>query len=373
MGKRAQESSAHIARKRKGGPVFIRYFTLLLAIALIGSSANAQLSEQLFITEVMSNSIHPGADDSGIGGRANGDWWELLNASDQTIDMSGFTWDDNDRLEDDQSFSVFPDGFEIAPSETIIILQEDFSSIDVADGFRDAWGLPNELRILSRDVFEDTGPERFSGLSSNGDEVNLYDATGTLVQSVSFGEAIEGSSFAWGFANSDFIELGISTSETNGSITALSNGSGETVELDVASPGTVFGFPLGTNVDIVSLCSQVAAGERTQMELDQALATVGSLRGDADLNGTVSFSDFLFLSGNFGQAFELGMPAQWFAGDFDCDGQINFGDFLILSDNFGKSAGEVSTSTTSPVPEPSSFVLLLLSLAAVPLMRRKAR
>ena len=54
-------------------------------------------------------------------------------------------------------------------------------------------------------------------------------------------------------------------------------------------------------------------------------------RGDADLDGTPSFADFLVLSGNFGQA------GGWSDGDFDGDGDVSFADFLYLSANFGKS------------------------------------
>lgn len=54
------------------------------------------------------------------------------------------------------------------------------------------------------------------------------------------------------------------------------------------------------------------------------------LRGDADGDGTVGFSDFLILSSNFGK------NDQSFAdGDFDADGQVTFADFLVLSANFG--------------------------------------
>lgn len=350
--------------------MFLRLPIALLIMTTVCSVASAQLSEQLFITEVMWNSSHPGTDDFGAGGHANGDWWELLNASDQAIDMSGFRWDDNDQLQDDQSFTVFPDGFQIAPSETIIILREDDASIDVAGGFRDAWGLSNELRIVGRDIFADTGPEKFSGLSSNGDEVNLYDGTGTLVQSVAFGEATEGFSGAWGFEGSNFVELGISVAVSNGAIAATSDGSGGTDTLDVGSPGSVFGFPFATNIDIPTLCSQVASGASTQEELDAALLASGSLRGDANLDGTVSFPDFLSLSGNFGQAFELGMLGQWWSGDFDCDGQINFGDFLILSENFGKSGGN-STTEAASVPEPSGLVLVMLLVISGSTLRQR--
>jgi hypothetical protein len=53
--------------------------------------------------------------------------------------------------------------------------------------------------------------------------------------------------------------------------------------------------------------------------------------GDTDLNGEVSFVDFLALSGSFGQS-----NRSWSQGDFTGDGEVSFADFLILSENFGR-------------------------------------
>ena len=74
--------------------------------------------------------------------------------------------------------------------------------------------------------------------------------------------------------------------------------------------------------------------------------------GDADLNGTVEFADFLQLSANFNQ--ETG----WAGGDFDGNGTAEFADFLLLSDNFGKTA-------VAAVPEPSAGLMLGWMMACV--------
>lgn len=55
------------------------------------------------------------------------------------------------------------------------------------------------------------------------------------------------------------------------------------------------------------------------------------LPGDADMDGEVSFSDFLILSDNFGLS-----NADQGDGDFTRDGTVDFEDFLILADEFGK-------------------------------------
>lgn len=75
--------------------------------------------------------------------------------------------------------------------------------------------------------------------------------------------------------------------------------------------------------------------------------------GDANLDGTVNFTDFLALSASFDQS------NGWAGGDFDGSGVSDFADFTILADNFG-AARELST-----VSEPSSqlfppFALLVL-------------
>ena len=54
------------------------------------------------------------------------------------------------------------------------------------------------------------------------------------------------------------------------------------------------------------------------------------LPGDADMDGQVSFSDFLILSANFGMS-----DADQGDGDFTSDGTVDFEDFLILAEQFG--------------------------------------
>lgn len=80
--------------------------------------------------------------------------------------------------------------------------------------------------------------------------------------------------------------------------------------------------------------------------------------GDADLNDSVGFSDFVILSTHFGQ---LG---GWSQGDFDGDGMVAFGDFVLLSNSFGETVGHQAT----PVPAPSSasaiWLVLLLAHGA---------
>ena len=77
--------------------------------------------------------------------------------------------------------------------------------------------------------------------------------------------------------------------------------------------------------------------------------------GDANLDGSVKFDDFMALSGNFGQ------PGGWGEGDFDGNGTVNFTDFLVLSQNFG-SVAEAASASAASVPEPTGISIALFGL-----------
>src|SRR5581483_7603982 len=114
-----------------------------------------------------------------------------------------------------------------------------------------------------------------------------------------------------------------------------------------------------------------------------------TLAGDANLDGTVSFSDFQVLAENFGAS------GKWDQADFNYDGQTSFSDFQLLAENFGNtaslSAGQISSLqsfaqdfgdnlianpsgqgfTLVAVPEPASIGLLGLGALALLGRRRK--
>lgn len=94
--------------------------------------------------------------------------------------------------------------------------------------------------------------------------------------------------------------------------------------------------------------------------LDDFLASNGLLRGDADGDKQVQFTDLVILSDNFGN------PGQYTDGDFDKDGTVQFGDLAILAENFGQMA-----AATATVPEPSAAMLLLT--VVIMLFRRRRR
>lgn len=75
----------------------------------------------------------------------------------------------------------------------------------------------------------------------------------------------------------------------------------------------------------------------------------GSAPGDADLNHTVDLLDLSALAANFNT------PGSWEQGDFNGDGFVNLNDLSILAAHFGY---------TTPIPEPSSCLMLLTAFAA---------
>jgi hypothetical protein len=109
-----------------------------------------------------------------------------------------------------------------------------------------------------------------------------------------------------------------------------------------------------------------------------------TLLGDADLDGSVTGSDFTELVGNLGKSGRV-----WDQGDFDYDGLVTGSDFTALVGNLGKSATgaavEIPASDyaaidafaaanglMADVPEPASTGLLVIAAMGT-LARRRRR
>ena len=98
--------------------------------------------------------------------------------------------------------------------------------------------------------------------------------------------------------------------------------------------------------------------------------------GDADMNGVVGFLDLQVLANNWGTT----EGATWYDGDFDSNGLVGFLDLQILAEYWGDTAdwytsaplndelisfNTALTSLNITVPEPSSFILMMLGLIAL--------
>ena len=108
-----------------------------------------------------------------------------------------------------------------------------------------------------------------------------------------------------------------------------------------------------------------------------------TLLGDADLDGSVTGSDFTILASNLGKS-----VTAWDQGDFDYDGSVTGSDFTDLIENMGPSASgaaivlpaadyaaidafAAANGLMADVPEPTSVGLAILAgMGALSLRRR---
>ncbi len=74
----------------------------------------------------------------------------------------------------------------------------------------------------------------------------------------------------------------------------------------------------------------------------------GTSFGDANLDRSVDFDDFVVLAADFGN------EGGWAVGNFDLDTDVGFSDFVLLGANFGYSA-----PATAPLPEPAGSPYIL--------------
>ena len=146
---------------------------VLFFLAILFSSIGVQ--SQVRITEAMSS-----------GGTS--DWFELTNYGSTAIDITGWKVDDNSF---NFATSVLLNGVtSIAPNERVMFCEN--ASAAYASTFRTFWGLAADVQV---GTYTGSG----IGLSSSGDGVIVFNASGTEIWRVSFGAATAGSSFYWGY------------------------------------------------------------------------------------------------------------------------------------------------------------------------------
>ncbi|MDP0495892.1 MAG: lamin tail domain-containing protein [Verrucomicrobiota bacterium JB024] len=117
------------------------------------------------------------------------DWFEVTNTSDSPVDITGWKVDDGSA---DFSRAVALNGVTtIAAGESVIFIESDTPSVTAAAFISNWFGesAPDGLQIGS---YTGSG----LGLSTNGDGVYLFDGTGNVQASVTFGASPSGTTFA---------------------------------------------------------------------------------------------------------------------------------------------------------------------------------
>lgn len=150
----------------------------------------------------------------------DGEFIEFTNMGAVAVDLTGWSFSDNNRTPGDVSLT--PLGT-IAPGESFLISEND------ADTFRTAWGLAGTVKILG---------ENSRNLGRN-DEINIYDASNTLVDRLTYGDQdIPGS---------------IRTQNASGiPMTIAALGANDVLQWQFAAAGDTFGSVTGAAGNVAS-------------------------------------------------------------------------------------------------------------------------
>lgn len=337
-----------------------RLFVAIVAAFNFMPVAN-QLSAQVVITEVASATLF------------GADWFELTNTGDAAVNIEGWYWDDNGPTGMDGSEFT---GVSISPGESIIVIRDSEMIDGIATAFRAEWGLSASVQVITEDNIVATSPDLFSGLSSGGDEITLWDGDpnptgGTGVNQIDMvvfpaapDELFEPDNFGRTFDFSSGTGV-LSVAGENGAVTAMGG--------DVGSPGFTSLVPTPTpdltgdfepdgdvdadDIDFYSGNIGAAAdGVLAQLDFDnddvvtlndhqfhienyvQTSNGAGTFVGDIDLDGSVTvLGDAFPLVGNLG----LISGASYADGDLNADGAVNvLGDAFVLVGNLGRSNSE---------------------------------
>ena len=181
---------------------------VLILLVLAGFCFIATANGELVITEIMSQSAHNYPTDC--------DWWELTNTGDSSVDLTGYSWDDDHQRAGQNVFASIT----ISACESIIIRD---TVTAPGDPWKDDWGLGAEVNVYDPGYFSGS----FSGLGSS-DGVFLYDTDDVPVTSATYPSRTAGFSNEWA-ANGT--SLGLSVVGENGAYQSVN------ASPDVASPG----------------------------------------------------------------------------------------------------------------------------------------
>lgn len=137
---------------------------IFAGVALAAAAFAPVASAQVYITEWMYN-----------GNGTTGEYIEFTNLGATAVDFSGWSFDDDSRNAGTVSLSAF--GL-VNPGESVILTEADASL------FRSVWSLDSNVDVIGGNTTN----------LGRADEINLFDATGALVDRLTYGDnAIPGS------------------------------------------------------------------------------------------------------------------------------------------------------------------------------------
>jgi len=205
----------------------LRQSLVILALTLAGFSASAQLAiTETYSSASTNNTLTPG--------NQGPDFWELTNFGTNTVDLTGYRFNDADATLGGDANSTILSGVIIGPEESIILAQSG-TTIATRDDFVLWWGaahLPANLQ-----VFFYSG----NGQSSTGDSIVLWDANAgndaDYLDRADFGEATRGRTFTY---DTNGLHGVLSTNGVRGAFVAATSD-------DEGSPGTNSG-PLALTI-----------------------------------------------------------------------------------------------------------------------------
>lgn len=200
----------------------------------VGTTPDASVNFTLAVTDVVVESsqaatvsISEVAPWSSSNGLVGADWFEVTNNGNTALDITGWKIDDSSK-----SFAsaLALNGItSIAPGESVIFLETSASNTTtVIANFKSAWFGTNVPANLQVGSYTGSG----AGLSTGGDEVNLFDAGGNLKSNVVFGVATTNKTFnnAAGLTNTTISTL--SQVGINDAFAAINDAN------QIGSPGT---------------------------------------------------------------------------------------------------------------------------------------
>ena len=216
----------------------LKVTSAFVVVAAISSPAIADLR----ITEVMSS--------SNGGGSPTGDFFEVTNYGSSAVSLSGWKMDDNSFA---LANAVAMSGIaSIGAGESVIFLESAGGA--AIDSFRTFWGGLSGIQV---GYYSGSG----TGFGSGGDAVIIFDSFGTEATRVSFGAALSGSTFFWGYNSAtgtvDPSYSGVvSTVGTIGTqVTVTSSG-------DTGSLGTAIGVPAPGVVALLGVAGLIVGKRR---------------------------------------------------------------------------------------------------------------